>query len=130
MNFLIVVLGILVLFIHRFYCCNFKVNVRSETEHDVWAQFTFHNKTQSEVLNFTRYGEERELRVTGVICNIGPTILKSYKEFPKKGVKPIGETSAFLDGNGEMFYKIFPKQGPMAVRSFAMICGFGQCRVG
>ncbi|CAO4372068.1 unnamed protein product [Caenorhabditis nigoni] len=111
--------------------CKFNVQVRSETDRDVWAQFTFHNKTESEVFQFTKYGQTKNLTITGALCNLAPTVLKSWETFPKKGVNPVGQTSAHLEGiGGTMYYKIFPKDGPAAVRAQGMLCSWGQCRLG
>uniref|UniRef100_A0A8R1DGR7 Uncharacterized protein n=1 Tax=Caenorhabditis japonica TaxID=281687 RepID=A0A8R1DGR7_CAEJA len=138
--------------------CNFQAQVRSETDRDVWAQFTWPNKTESEIFKLSKFGQTRNFTVTGTLCNLAPTVLKasffnckkigwaekcrsigcgretetqtSWESVPKKGVKPVGQTSAHLEGNGIMFYKIFAKDGPAAVRAEGMLCGWGQCRLG
>ncbi|CAD42643.1 TransThyretin-Related family domain [Caenorhabditis elegans] len=112
-------------------CCKFNAQVRSETDRDVWAQFTWFNKTDSEIFKFSKYGETKNFTITGTICNLSPTILKSWEQFPKKGVNPVGQTSAHLEGmGGTIYYKVFPKDGPAAVRSEGMLCSWGQCRLG
>lgn len=56
---------------------------------------------------------------------------QSWEQFPKKGVNPVGQTSAHLEGmGGTIYYKVFPKDGPAAVRSEGMLCSWGQCRLG
>ncbi|CAL2038612.1 unnamed protein product [Caenorhabditis brenneri] len=111
--------------------CKFSAQIRSETDRDVWAQFTFHNKTESEVFKFSKYGETKNFTITGTFCNLAPTVLKSWEQFPKKGMNPIGQTSAHLEGmGGTIYYKIFPKHGPAAVRAEGMLCSWGQCRLG
>lgn len=57
-------------------CCKFNAQVRSETDRDVWAQFTWFNKTDSEIFKFSKYGETKNFTITGTICNLSPTILK------------------------------------------------------
>lgn len=111
--------------------CKFHAQIRSETDRDVWAQFTFHNKTESDVFKFTKYGETKNLTISGILCNLAPTVLKSWEQFPKKGILPVGQTSAHLEGaGGTIYYKIFPKDGPAAVRAEGMLCSWGQCRLG
>uniref|UniRef100_A0A8R1DHK6 Uncharacterized protein n=1 Tax=Caenorhabditis japonica TaxID=281687 RepID=A0A8R1DHK6_CAEJA len=75
----------------------------------------------------------QEDSLEGERCNdviLYDIIKKSWESVPKKGVKPVGQTSAHLEGNGIMFYKIFAKDGPAAVRAEGMLCGWGQCRLG
>ncbi|CAI2352061.1 unnamed protein product [Caenorhabditis sp. 36 PRJEB53466] len=120
-------------FVNHRYCsaCRFRAQVRSETDRDIWAQFTWPNKTESEIFTFTKFGETRNFTVTGTMCNLAPTVLKSWEKFPKKADKPTGQTSAHLEGNGgTIFYKILAKDGPAAVRSEGMLCAWGQCRLG
>uniref|UniRef100_A0A1I7V4N8 Secreted protein n=1 Tax=Caenorhabditis tropicalis TaxID=1561998 RepID=A0A1I7V4N8_9PELO len=111
--------------------CEFNAQVRSETDRETWAQFTFHNKSQSEVFKFSKYGEVKNFTITGTFCNLSPTVLKSWEELPKKDSYPVGLTSAHLEGmGGTAYYKIFPKDGPALVRSEGMFCSWGQCRLG
>ncbi|EFP03816.1 hypothetical protein CRE_28821 [Caenorhabditis remanei] len=123
----IVLLFVLLTFLES---CNYKAQVRSETDRDIWAQFTFYNKSESEIFKFSKYGETKNFTFTGTMCNLAPTILKSWETFPKKGVNPVGQTSAHLEGMGTIYYKIFPKQGPAAIRAEGMLCSWGQCRLG
>ncbi|CAI5447491.1 unnamed protein product [Caenorhabditis angaria] len=110
------------------WACDFKAVIQSETEHELWAQFTFHNKTQSELMQFSSYGQNKTVPISGKFCNFAPTILKAWSKYPKKDDKPLGETSAYLEGMGVMYYKLHAKTGPSAVRADRMICAFGQCR--
>ncbi|VDO34551.1 unnamed protein product [Haemonchus placei] len=87
--------------------CKLKVKVDAETYHPVWAQFTFHNETKSKVYKFTDGHQNHTLYIEGLICNLKPTILKSYKQSPKPGVKPIGQTAAFVEGHGMIGYTVW-----------------------
>ncbi|CAD6191897.1 unnamed protein product [Caenorhabditis auriculariae] len=112
-------------------CCDFKVIVMSETHHEIWAQFTFFNKSLSEPLRFEKLGQKKELQVVGTMCSLAPTILKTYGESPTPTSKLIGSTQAHLEGiNGTMTYKIFKNAPPSPVGPVRMLCSFGQCRSG
>ncbi|PIO66687.1 hypothetical protein TELCIR_11593, partial [Teladorsagia circumcincta] len=53
---------------------------------------------------FTENHQNYTLYIVGPMCNLKPTVLKSYSEQPKPGVKPIGQTSAFIEGQGMLDY--------------------------
>ncbi|VDM66089.1 unnamed protein product [Strongylus vulgaris] len=76
--------------------CDLTVHLEPQSEIPVHAQFTFHNGTNSEIM----------LHITDIICNLKPTILKTYNEHPGPGVVPIGETFAFLEGAGNLSYLV------------------------
>ncbi|XGW31317.1 hypothetical protein V3C99_009908 [Haemonchus contortus] len=107
--------------------CKLKVKVDAETFHPVWAQFTFHNETKSKVYKFTDGHQNHTLYIEGFICNLKPTILKSYKRPPKPGVKPIGQTAAFIEGHGMVGYTIFHDDSPRMGTRVGVSCGFGDC---
>ncbi|RCN33145.1 hypothetical protein ANCCAN_21021 [Ancylostoma caninum] len=107
--------------------CDLKAKIFSETHHPVWAQFTFHNETTSPVYAFTKAGQNYTLHITGLLCNLKPTILKTYKEAPGPGVKPIGQSAAFIEGMGMLDYLIYPHVPPRMGMRAGVSCGFGDC---
>ncbi|EPB80107.1 hypothetical protein ANCCEY_00795 [Ancylostoma ceylanicum] len=76
---------------------------------------------------FTRAGQNYSLHITGLLCNLKPTILKAYKEAPGPGVKPIGQTAAFIEGIGMLDYLIYPNVPPRMGMRAGVSCGFGDC---
>ncbi|KAK6747711.1 hypothetical protein RB195_000731 [Necator americanus] len=107
--------------------CDLKTKVISETHHPMWAQFTFHNETTSPVYTFTREGQNYTLHITGLFCNLKPTVLKAYKEAPGPGVKPVGQTSAFIEGMGMLDYLVYWNFPPRMGMRAGVSCGFGDC---
>ncbi|PIO66686.1 hypothetical protein TELCIR_11592 [Teladorsagia circumcincta] len=63
----------------------------------------------------------------GPNCDQRPTILTSYKKRPSPKVKPIGQTSAFLEGWGDLEYQVNFDGPPQMGMRFGVLCGFGDC---
>ncbi|VDL83658.1 unnamed protein product [Nippostrongylus brasiliensis] len=108
--------------------CNLKAKVYSETNYPMWAQFTFHNETKSEIFEFNKVDQNYTVHITGLLCNLKPTILKVYKDRPTTpDAKPFGQTSAFIEGMGMLDYTIYYHAGPRMGMRAGVSCGFGDC---
>ncbi|XGW31319.1 hypothetical protein V3C99_009909 [Haemonchus contortus] len=107
--------------------CKLKTRVFSASFHPVWAQFTFFNETKSEMYEFTENNQNYTLYIVGKDCNMKPTILKSYNEPPHDGLAPIGQTSAFIEGQGMLDYTVYHKEPPRMGMRIGVLCGFGDC---
>ncbi|VDP62363.1 unnamed protein product [Heligmosomoides polygyrus] len=91
----------------------------------MWAQFTFHNETKSQLFRSSTYipfefndpTQNYTIHITGLFCNLKPTILKAYKEPPTPDAKPLGQTSAFIEGMGMLDYTVGPTRCGCCVRS-------------
>ncbi|KHJ93015.1 hypothetical protein OESDEN_07079 [Oesophagostomum dentatum] len=87
--------------------CNIRVVLVSQTDRPVWAQFTFHNGAKSQILN--------------------PSILTTYSELPHAYSRPIGSTSAFLEGVGVVDYQVHDTLAPRMGMRLGVTCAFGDC---
>ncbi|KAK6053666.1 hypothetical protein COOONC_08829 [Cooperia oncophora] len=87
-------------------------------------------RTQKWVYSRYKFDENHRnytLNIEGLICNLKPTVLKSYKKHPKPGVKAVGQTSAFIEGHGILTYTIHHDEPPRMGTRVAVSCGFGDC---
>lgn len=50
--------------------------------------------------------QRHSMQITGFACNSNPTILKSYREPPSAYTRPIGQTSAYIEGVGVLDYSV------------------------
>ncbi|KAK6037822.1 hypothetical protein COOONC_24673 [Cooperia oncophora] len=67
------------------------------------------------------------LMITGENCSRKPTILRTYKEPPNANVKPVGQTSAVIDGNGHVEYQVYGDYSTHMTSRIGVPCGFGDC---
>ncbi|VDP16858.1 unnamed protein product [Heligmosomoides polygyrus] len=107
--------------------CDLKAKIFSESHHPMWAQFTFHNETKSQVFEFNDPTQNYTIHITGLFCNLKPTILKAYKEPPTPDAKPLGQTSAFIEGMGMLDYTVYYNVPPRMGMRVGVSCGFGDC---
>ncbi|KJH49029.1 hypothetical protein DICVIV_04867 [Dictyocaulus viviparus] len=109
------------------FTCDLTAKLLSESNEPVWAQFLFHNGTESPVYEFKSKDSNHTVNIMGSPCNMKPTVLKSYKEKPGRDSKPLGESSAFIEGVGMLDYQIYANSPPRMGMRLGVSCGFGDC---
>ncbi|CAJ0599198.1 unnamed protein product [Cylicocyclus nassatus] len=120
--------ALLCLLVTVVYTCDIDVELESQTDGIMHSQFTFHNGTKSKVHHYKKKGDKNKAHIVGGLCNLQPTILKTYKEDPELGSgKQIGETRAFLEGAGMVHYMVHHDAWPRMGMRVGVSCGFGDC---
>lgn len=114
------------LFVHQVFSCNYQAIVQAEANKEVYGQFTFFNKTQGEVFLLKKADEVRVFNIVGTNCHLEPTILKTYLGKPSK--EPLGETRAYFEGQGKVYYTVYGSRAPHVTHIERMVCSMGQCR--
>ncbi|CAJ0602370.1 unnamed protein product [Cylicocyclus nassatus] len=109
------------------YTCDISVNVIAQTDGPIYARFKFHNGTKSKIYHLRRKDDKKTLRIKDSVCNLQPTILRTYQKHPGPGVKSFGKTSAFIEGVGSANYLVYRDSAPRMGMRVGVTCAFGGC---
>ncbi|CAI2352063.1 unnamed protein product [Caenorhabditis sp. 36 PRJEB53466] len=124
-NILALFLIFLLFVVQDVFGCDITATLTSQTYHEVFAQFTFHNQTKSPVYQFEKDGSEKKVHITGMWCNMKPTKLDIYRKVPS-GQKPTATTQAFIEGFGFMNYVLLSDGVFMGAKA-GVACAVGDC---
>uniref|UniRef100_A0A1I7V4N6 NTR domain-containing protein n=1 Tax=Caenorhabditis tropicalis TaxID=1561998 RepID=A0A1I7V4N6_9PELO len=106
--------------------CDITATLTSQTHQEIFAQFTFHNKTKSPIYQFEQDGQVEKVHITGMLCSINPTRLDVYSKPPVAGTKPNGTSQAFLEGFGYVNYVLLSDGAFMGMKA-GIVCAAGDC---
>ncbi|EGT42130.1 hypothetical protein CAEBREN_21084 [Caenorhabditis brenneri] len=117
---------ILIYSVSHVLTCDITATLTSQTYHEVFAQFTFHNNTKSPIYHFEQDGKVEKVHITGMFCNMKPTRLDVYSTSPKADTKPSGTSQAFLEGFGYVNYVLLSDGVFMGMKA-GIACAAGDC---
>ncbi|KAF1755504.1 hypothetical protein GCK72_011954 [Caenorhabditis remanei] len=115
-----------VLFIYQITACDITATLTSQTFHEIFAQFTFHNNTKSPIYHFDEDGKTENVHITGMFCNMKPTKLDVYSISPTATTKPNGTSQAFIEGFGYVNYVLLSDGVFMGMKA-GIACAAGDC---
>ncbi|CAP21888.1 Protein CBG00437 [Caenorhabditis briggsae] len=106
--------------------CDITASLTSQTFHEIYAQFTFHNNTKSPIYHFDTDGQTQLVHITGMFCNMKPTKLDVFRTSPTADTKPSGTSQAFIEGFGYVNYMLLSDGVFMGMKA-GIACAAGDC---